>query len=43
VLEAFLGKPSIFVLDELEARYGAPARANLLREIGYLADAVAYQ
>jgi predicted metal-dependent HD superfamily phosphohydrolase len=43
VLEAFLGRPSIFVLDELEARYGAPARANLLREIGYLADVLTCQ
>lgn len=39
VLEAFLGRPSIFVLEELEERFGASARANLLREIGRLADA----
>jgi predicted metal-dependent HD superfamily phosphohydrolase len=40
VLEAFLARPSIFLLAELEARYGAQARANLLREIGHLADIV---
>jgi len=39
VLEAFLCRPSIFVLEELEECYGAQGRANLLREIGCLADA----
>jgi len=43
VLEEFLCRPSIFVLEELEGCYGAQGRANLLREIGCLADAVAHQ
>ena len=39
VLEAFLGRPSIYALEELGRRFGAAARVNLLREIGCLADA----
>jgi predicted metal-dependent HD superfamily phosphohydrolase len=39
VLESFLGRPSIFALEDLEGSLGESARANLLREIGRLADA----
>jgi predicted metal-dependent HD superfamily phosphohydrolase len=41
VLEGFLGRPSIFVMGELEKAYGSYARVNLLREIVSLADTVA--
>lgn len=41
VLESFLSRPSIFVLEEMESRYGALARENLEREIGDLAAALA--
>ena len=38
VLEGFLARPSIFVLGELEERFGKRARANLAREIRSLAN-----
>ena len=41
VLRGFLGRPSIFVLGELEAAYGERARVNLMREMASLADTVA--
>jgi predicted metal-dependent HD superfamily phosphohydrolase len=41
VLEAFLGRPSVFVLEEMEKIYGQHARVNLEREIRDLADLVA--
>lgn len=41
VLEGFLARPSIFTLEDLEFRYGAPARVNLLREIRSMAAALA--
>lgn len=41
VLEAFLGRPSVFELEEMEKIYGEHARVNLEREIQDLADLVA--
>ena len=41
VLEAFLGWPSVFALEEMEKIYGEHARVNLEREIRDLADLVA--
>jgi len=37
VLEGFLARPSVFVLGELEKRFGEQARVNLRREIRRLA------
>lgn len=39
VLESFLNRPSIFVLDAFENNYGPPARENIQREIACLAGA----
>ena len=38
VLESFLGRPSVFVVEEIEEIYGELARANLEREIQDLAS-----
>jgi len=38
VLEGFLARPSVFVLGELEKRFGEQARVNLRREIRSLAN-----
>ena len=38
VLQSFLGRPSMFVLEEMESIYGEHARANLEREIQDLAN-----
>ena len=38
VLESFLGRPSVFVLEEMEKIYGEQAIANLEREIQNLAN-----
>ena len=40
VLEGFLARPAIFVLDELEERFGEQAKANLGLEICSLANPV---
>lgn len=41
VLESFLSRPSVFVLEEMEEIYGKHARLNLLREIHDLAELAA--
>jgi len=40
VLQSFLGRSSVFALEEMERIYGEQARTNLEREIRKLADLV---